>query len=180
MDKFQCPKCFAPSLTPRDFLGPIGFCPSCHQWVSAYPELLQRIEQLVEGSQRTGVGSHCDVFDCLEAECPDPKNSEYGFDLFHMMLMNRYSQIHARERVDPDVVESFPVWRWSSLHNERPNARHMKLDGKYFPASVRFVDVRGWTIRDMRDCGCGSTPVCIDDWNLLKSEGAKLERLRKR
>jgi hypothetical protein len=94
--------------------------------------------------------------------------------IFRTNSMDAYNVGAWAEMSDPDVIETFPVWMYSAIVDERSRPWHAARDGLYFPASVPFTTVRGTTPRDVCNCRCTFIPVDKWQWQQLYARGVRL------
>jgi predicted double-glycine peptidase len=103
-----------------------------------------------------------------------PKNPQYSEMVFRTNMMDAYTTASDAERRDPDVIATFPVWKYSNPHDSRSRPTHAERNGWYYPADVPFVTVRGTGIEDAANCRCVPIPVDKWDWARLRAGGARI------
>jgi SPP1 gp7 family putative phage head morphogenesis protein len=101
--------------------------------VSAAPKMIQQV------LDRAGVA---------------PRNPQYAEMIARTNAMDAYNVGAFEEMTAPDVVDTFPVWKYSAIVDERSRPWHAARDGLYYPSSVPFTVVRGTTPRDVANCRC--------------------------
>lgn len=115
------------------------------------------------------------VDDVLDRAGVSRKNPVYGEMVLRTNAMDAYNVGLDRERMAPDVIEEFPAWQYSNPVDSRSRPHHAARDGKYYPASVPFVVVRGTGIEDAAACRCTAIPIYKDDFVEAQRNGARLE-----
>lgn len=103
------------------------------------------------------------------------KGPAYAEMVFRTNAHDAYITGSEAERMDPDVLPVFPVWRWDSIDDERTRDTHRARYHKYYPGVVSFQAVRGSKPEDVINCRCVPTAIYIDDWEELQASGAKVE-----
>jgi hypothetical protein len=71
--------------------------------------------------------------------------------------------------------DEYPAWRYDHGEPQTPRPAHAGRDGNYYPARVRFNDVRGDTIEEIAGCTCSKRPVSAAEWQRLQADGARLQ-----
>lgn len=143
--------------------------------VSTDAVLLQKVQGVIAESLATGGGTIADVQEILDRAGVSPKNPAYAETVYRTNMHDAYLQGHEAERQHPDVIDSFPVWRWQAMIDGRERAAHGERHNKYYPAAVTFQEVRGTDPREIFNCRCISRPIYVDDWEELKKGGARVE-----
>lgn len=100
-----------------------------------------------------------------------PKSPQYADAVLRTTLMDMY---HAAFTLELQQSELFPVWKYSNPNDSRSRPTHAARNGKYYPASVPFTEVRGTGPEDAINCRCVPIPVDQWEWAELKSGGARI------
>jgi len=138
--------------------------------------ILENVQSIIRDSMANGNAEViADVQEVLDKAGVSPKNPQYAELVVRTNTMDAYNQGHEEERMDPDVLEFFPVSRWDSIRDERTRESHAERSGKYYPGTVSFQEVRGNKPEDVINCRCVFTGIFRDEWERLKKAGAKLE-----
>jgi hypothetical protein len=108
-----------------------------------------------------------------------PGNDAYSRMVVRTNLMDSYNTGSDQERQDPDVIDTFPVWKYVGIEDGRE--RHTDADGnhrahfgKYYPAEISFVQVRDSIKVSPWNCRCTAIPVSRWDWARLRAAGARI------
>jgi hypothetical protein len=135
--------------------------------------ILENVQSIIRDSIAKGNAEViADVQEVLDRAGVSPKNPQYAEMVTRTNTMDAYNQGHDEERMDPDVQEFFPVWRYDGIADERAGDDHRPKFGRYYPASASFADVRGERVYN---CRCVATPIFRDNWAEAQKAGAKLE-----
>lgn len=102
-----------------------------------------------------------------------PKNPQYAEMVFRTNAMSAYNRGSHEEMQDPDVKDSFPVWRYEGIRDGRQGKDHEKHFGKYYPNSANFEEVRG---NRPYNCRCTSIPIYKSTWKRLQAQGASVAK----
>lgn len=140
--------------------------------VTTEETLLTAVQDVIARSLATGEGGTYDVYKLMESAGVLPTNPQYSEMVFRTNALDSYTRGYEAERTDPDVVEQFPVWRYDTAGDSRVGDDHSPMDGKYYPASASFAEVRG---KRVYNCRCVPTAIAWSDWNELKRKGARVE-----
>jgi predicted double-glycine peptidase len=141
--------------------------------VATDQELLGRVQDLVGERLRTGQGvgpGGRDVQQLLDDAGVSTSNPQYAEAVFRTNTHDAYHQGGTEAMQDPDVRDTFPVWQYSNPHDSRSRKTHAERNGKYYPSSVPFVQVRGTDAGDAINCRCDQIP--IDKWTWAKRRGS--------
>lgn len=145
--------------------------------VATEQELLSKVQTSIAAYLATGEQQHgrFAVARILESAGVSPKNLQYAEMVFRTNAMDAYNTAADEERQDPDVIDAFPVWKYSNPGDSRSRPEHAARDGKYYPANVPFRVVRGLDAADACNCRCVAIPVYRREWAKLQSQGARVE-----
>ncbi len=102
------------------------------------------------------------------------RNPQYAEMVFRTNTMDSYNQGLQDELNDPDVQDTFPVWKYAAITDARARPHHAARNGRYYSTSVPFVAVRGDGIEDAANCRCTAIPVDKWEWSRLRKQGARL------
>ncbi len=141
-------------------------------------------ERIQSGDVPTGTQA---VRQILAEAGVSPKNPQYAEMVFRTNLMDSYNRGQDAERQDPDVIATFPVWRYVGIRDGRQGADHEPHFDQYFPAAVAFAQVRdSLVVRDGRvvasgggegrpfNCRCTAQEVDKWEWARLRQAGARI------
>ena len=115
------------------------------------------------------------IQDLLDEVGVSTRNPQYAEMVYRTNAMDAYTQGHEAERMEPEVLEAFPVWRWDTAGDTRVRPTHAAREGKYYPGNVSFQEVRGTDIAEIANDRCVPTAVYIDDWQELQRRGFEVE-----
>lgn len=138
--------------------------------------ILQRVQGVIADRMQTGVGfstAAADIQDVLRAAGVD-RGGAYAEAVFRTNTMDAYNQARTQEMRDPDVAAAFPVWEYVNPSDSRSRPEHAARNGKYYPSSVSFNEVRGVGAKDVIQCRCSFVAVSRQKWNRLKAAGARI------
>ena len=141
--------------------------------------IAERMESGQFSARRTPAGSVIEappqaIADLLDSVGVTPRNPQYAEMVFRTNTIDAYNQAATQELQDPDVIETFPVQEYSNPDDERSRETHAERNGKFYPASVPFVQIRGTSIADAANCRCTFIPVSKWKWAELKAGGARI------
>lgn len=138
--------------------------------------ILQRVQGVIADRMQTGVGfstAAADIQDVLRAAGVD-RGGAYAEAVFRTNVMDSYNQARTQELRDPDVAAAFPVWEYVNPSDSRSRPEHAARNGKYYPSSATFNEVRGTEAKDTINCRCSFAAVSKYRWNKLKAAGARI------
>lgn len=147
--------------------------------VATEETLLQKVKQVIQQRLETGAGistAAADIQELLDAAGVTPRSPQYSDMVFRTNAMNAYNTGATEEMQDPDVAETFPVWKYSGIRDGRQGDDHEPHFGKYYPNHVSFEEVRGPRVWN---CRCTSVPVDKWEWQKLQAQGARVEPRRR-
>lgn len=139
-------------------------------------ELLSRIKAAIAKRLETGEdirGGPREIRALLDAAGVTPRNPQYSDMVFRTNMVDAYNTGTAREMAD--MSDIFPVWRYLNPDDERSRPSHAARNGKYYPASREFADVRGRGPEDVCNDRCTSIPIDRREWERLQAAGARVE-----
>ena len=126
---------------------------------AADESLLGRIKRAILDRLETGRGGTMVVQDILDAAGVTPRNPQYADMVTRTNLTTAYAEGQDAEMSTPDMQELFPAWEYHAIIDGRERPHHGARDGRLYPSSVRFLDVRGRDVSDAASCRCGHSPV---------------------
>lgn len=129
-------------------------------------------ERLEQGNAASGPRAIADI---LDAAGVSPRNPQYAEMVFRTNMMEEYNAGADQERQDPDVADTFPVWRFDGPHDERERPSHAVHNGRYFPNDVDFAEVRDSVDGEYSGYNCRHTSVPIDKWTWAELQAAGAE-----
>ncbi len=106
-----------------------------------------------------------------------PRNPDYSSMLVRTNAMNAYNEGATAEMQDPNVAESFPVWKWLGIRDGRQRHSHEVHFDRYYPNHATFAAVRD-SVRgeyDGYNDRCTMQPVYKGQWKRLQAAGARVE-----
>lgn len=146
--------------------------------------LLKKVQQILGDYLKGGDGDeepldpakHIDYI--LGQAGVTPRNPQYAEMVFRTNMMDAYNEGATEEMQDPDVVETFPVWRWLGIRDGRQRPSHEVHFDKYFPAGVSFAEVRDSVKGEYDGHNDRCTPQPIDKWTWedLQKRGVRVSR----
>lgn len=138
--------------------------------------IAQRLEQ---GNAASGIEA---IQFLLNSAGVTPKNPGYAENVFRTNMMDAFTQGDEEERQDPDVKDTFPVWRYDGIGDVRERETHRVQNGKYFSNDVSFAEVRDSEKGDFDGFQCRCVPTGIDKWTWakLQEDGADVEKFAER
>lgn len=140
-------------------------------------ELLGKVQALISDRLQSGRDFRAapqEIGQLLTDAGVSPANPQYAEMVFRTNLMDSYNQAADAERRDPDVIGTFPVWKYSNPADGRSRPEHKARNGNYYPADVPFVQVRGTGPEDACNCRCVPIPVDKWDWQKLHASGKRI------
>ena len=137
--------------------------------------LLQRIKDVIAKKLATGQGGPADVQELLDAAGVSTRNPNYADAVVRTSLTTSYMEGQAAELSTPTMQDMFPCWVWHTIVDGRERDTHRSRDGKYYPSTARFTDVRGHSPEETINCRCSCSPVSRAEWERLQRQGVRLE-----
>lgn len=137
--------------------------------------LTEKIQKIIGESLRSNEGvadAQNKIRKALGAIGVSPNNPQYSEMLFRTNAMDSYQTGLYEEGSHPDVADTFPVWRYVIVDDERTGEDHRPKGGKYFPQSAAFADVRG---DRPYNCRCSMQWCDAFEWEALKARGEHVE-----
>ncbi len=89
-------------------------------------------------------------------------------------MKESYRHGSQQEMKEKDVQAAFPAWSYANPDDDQSRPEHAARNGKYYPASASFFDVRGHG-SNVFGCRCLQIPVSNREWQRLSAAGARLE-----
>lgn len=140
-------------------------------------QLLDQVQAKLAERLQTGQGLRLaarEIDQLIDDLGVSQKNPQYAEMVVRTNLMDAYNQGAQDELSHPDVIDTFPVWRYANPVDGRSRPHHAARDGNYYPSSVPFVAVRGPGIEDAANCRCVPIPVDKWEWARLRAAGARI------
>lgn len=122
----------------------------------------------------TGLSGPKAVQRILDDAGVSPKNPQYSEMAFRTNMMNSYNEGADAERQDPDVAETFPVWRYVGVRDGRQGKDHEPHFDKYYPNDASFAEVRDSIKVRPFNCRCTQIPIDKFSWAKLQAGGAQV------
>lgn len=141
-------------------------------------ELTRRVHAAIGQALASGQSTNqavADVRAILEGAGVSPGRPSYSEMVFRTAAHSAYTTAAFSELQEPDVVESFPVWRYTNPVDSRSRPHHAARNGKYYPSSATFASVRGEGPEDVCNDRCNFVAIFRDDWKELMGQGARVE-----
>ena len=135
-------------------------------------EMLGRAQGLLAERLETGQGIRQAIGEVKQLVSDTTK--AYAEMVVRTNLMDAYNQGSQEELADPDMQETFPVWRYANPVDTRSRPEHAERDGRYYPSSVPFTEVRGTDISEVANCRCVAIAIDRWEWQRLKETGAAI------
>lgn len=138
--------------------------------------MLRTTQRVVAERLESGeaAGGPAAIRDVLERGGVTPANPQYAEMVFRTNAIDAYNTAATDELQHPDVIETFPVFEYSNPDDERSREAHAARNGKFYPSSVPFVQVRGTGIEDAANCRCTFISISKWRWAKLKAAGAQI------
>ncbi len=139
--------------------------------------LLDTVQAILRDVLETGQGVSSTprlIADVFERAGVQVTNPQYAEMVMRTNMMDAYNQGLEDELRDPDVSETFPVWRYDAIVDSRSRQSHADRDGNYYPGTTAFRTIRGTSAFDVCNCRCVATPVDKWEWQQLQAKGARL------
>jgi len=102
-------------------------------------------------------------------------NPVYSELVYRTNAMDAFNAGWSRELAEPDVAETFPVWRYANPQDNRSRPTHAARAGKYYSAPTPFAEVRGLEAKDAIFCRCTGIPISKWEWAKLQQQGKRVE-----
>ena len=139
--------------------------------------VLDRVQGAIQGMLETGkdVGrGHVVVQDILDAAGVSTRSPQYSEMVVRTNLVDSYNVGADEERQDPDVADTFPVWRYVGILDGRQRPEHEIHFDSYYPNAVSFAAVRDSVKLSPWHCRCGQIPIDKWAWAKLQEQGASI------
>ena len=124
--------------------------------------VLDKIKEIILGRLQTGEkvsSAPKEIEDVLIDAGVSISNPTRAESIFRTETMNALNAGAWREFSDPELEDSFGVWRWLGVKDGRQrrgplpaHADHERFFGKYWPRTVSFNEVRGYKAQDVINC----------------------------
>jgi predicted double-glycine peptidase len=142
--------------------------------VATEQELLVSVQQVILDRLTSGlVGTGpAAVQAVLDAAGVSAANPAYAENVFRTNAMDSYVQA-SQDQIQAQA-DLFPVYLYSNPADSRSRPTHAERDGKYYPSTVPFTQVRGTTKEDVINCRCVPVPIDRRSWSDLKNKGMRI------
>lgn len=108
------------------------------------------------------------IKEALEAAGVNPKNPQYSEMLFRTNVMDSYQQGAYDEGRHEDNKDTFPVWQYLGIDDERTGEDHRPKFDRYYPRAAAFSEVRG---KRVYNCRCSLKWIDKFEWSKLQETG---------
>lgn len=130
--------------------------------VASDEALLNKVKAVLR-ARLEGPGGAADtaglVREILDGAGVSPRNPQYADMVVRTNLMDSYSQGQTAELQTPEMMDLFPAWEYHAIRDGRERPHHGARDGKLYPNTAAFADVRGTGPADVCNCRCSHSPV---------------------
>lgn len=116
-----------------------------------------------------------DIDGLLDAAGVSPRNPGYSETVWRTNAADAYQTAQFEEMSHPDVADAFPAWEYLAIVDGRARPTHAAREGKIYPSSVSFAEVRGTDIGDVANCRCSFRPLTAGQLARLEAEGRQVE-----
>jgi hypothetical protein len=137
--------------------------------------LLRKVKDTIAAALQGGASTReagANIQDLLDKAGVSPKNPQYSEMVFRTNALDSLTTGTMREMRDPEVADTFPVWQYLGIDDERAGDDHRPKFGRYYPNDADFADVRG---DRPYNCRCNPNPVDRFDWAERQASGARME-----
>lgn len=102
-----------------------------------------------------------------------PENPNYAQSIFRTEMMGAFNAGSQREL--SDLTDVFPAFLYSNPADSRSRKAHAARNGRLYPSTTLFEDVRGRDAADVIQCRC--VPIAVDKYELAErlAAGEKVE-----
>jgi DNA topoisomerase IB/2'-5' RNA ligase len=137
--------------------------------------ILNKVQKVIASRAAAGLATYgpAAVEDVLVKAGIHPKNPQYPEMVFRTNYMDMLNVAAEEQRLDPDIVDDFPVWRYMGIRDGRQGKDHEQHFDQYFSNKVKFHEVRGERIFN---CRCQPVPVYKSEWKRLKANGKRVTK----
>jgi hypothetical protein len=143
-------------------------------------ELLGRVRDVIRNAIQSGKipGLRLAVSEILDGAGVG-RGGGYAELVIRTNVMDAYNTGADQERMDPAVIDTFPVWRYAGIADGRErhtaeDGNHHSFFGKYYPAAMAFAEVRDSIKLSPWNCRCTSIPISKWEWAKLYAAGARI------
>ena len=143
--------------------------------IAADRVILDKVKSAILDQLKTGVNATPVVQDLLDAAGVSVRNPQFSEMVVRTNVMDALNAGATAELQAPEMQEAFPVWRYEAILDGRERATHGARNGKFYPSSVSFAEVRGTGIEEAANCRCTQTPIYRTEWADLQRQGVRVE-----
>lgn len=141
--------------------------------VATEQELLATVQQVIAGRLASGdVGTGKAAVQAVLDAAGVGSDPRYAETVFRTNAMDSYNQ-GLQDQLQQEA-ETFPVWKYSAVTDNRARPWHAARNGNYYPTSTPFNRVRGTDAKDVMNCRCTAIPIDKWEWAELQEKGARL------
>jgi hypothetical protein len=76
---------------------------------------------------------------------------------------------------EEELAPAFPVWQYHAVIRPTSRPWHAIRNGRYWPSTTTFREVRGYGPVNVCNCLCNWSPVSQDRWEILRRYGSQVE-----
>lgn len=143
--------------------------------VATGQEMLTRVQKILSDRLASGErisAAPLEVEKTLDMMGAGPMPEGYGETVVRTNMMDAFNEGMQHEL--NQVKDTFPVYMYSNPDDSRSRPWHAEKNGKYYPSSVPFAEVRGTDAADVCNCRCVSIPQDRFTWAEKKAGGARI------
>lgn len=116
-----------------------------------------------------------DIDAILDAAGVGPRQSGYAEMVVRTNAMDAYTTAGHEQMREPAVADLFPAWQYLAVADSRSRKHHAARDGRLYPSSVSFTEVRGTDPSEVCNCRCSFRPVGAAELHRLEADGLRVE-----
>jgi hypothetical protein len=137
--------------------------------------ILDKVQNAITSMLETGKGidrGGTAIQEIMDAAGVSHRNSQYSEMVMRTNMKDSYATGSMKELQDPDVVETFPVWKFSGVRDGRQRPAHEQWFDKYFPNHASFAAVRDSIKGDFDGYNCRCDFIAVDKWEWAELQKA--------
>lgn len=141
-------------------------------------QLTARVQSYIADALQQGRSTRqaaADIDAVLDAAGVGPTQRGYGELVWRTAAMDAYTTAGYEQMRDPEIADLFPGWFYLNPADSRSRPTHAARDGKLYPSSVSFAEVRGTSPADVCNCRCSFRPCGKSEWLRFLAAGGKVE-----
>jgi SPP1 gp7 family putative phage head morphogenesis protein len=116
-----------------------------------------------------------DIDGLLDAAGVSASNPSYSAAVWRTNAADAYQTAAYEEMTHPDVADAFPAFEYLAITDSRARPTHAAKNGRIYPASASFAEVRGTDAGDVVNCRCSFRPLTAGQLARLEAEGRRVE-----